>query len=243
METRVTEVGDGIHQLTTRIPGFELGFNQYLIGGDEPALFHTGMRSLFPSVSEAIGRVVPLDSLRWITFGHIEADESGAMNQFLAAAPRAEVAHGFVGCMVSLGDLADRPPRALADGEVLETGGHSLRWIDTPHVPHGWEAGLIFDETTGTLLCGDLFTQWGDYDATDATDVVGPALEADARDDYGSWSLHPETAATIRRLVDLEPTALALMHGPTFVGDGGAQLRQLADAVEARVARQPATVS
>jgi flavorubredoxin len=237
METRVAEVADGVHQLTTDIAEIGLGFNQYLIDGDEPMLFHLGMRGLFPLVSDALSRVVPLDSLRWLSFGHVEADECGSMNQFLAAAPHATVAQGFVGCLVSIGDLADRPPRPLGDGDVIDIGGHRMRWIDTPHVPHGWEAGVMFDETTGTLFCGDLFTQWGTYAPSTIADIVGPAQAADARDDYGSWSLRPSTGDTIRRLADLDVKTLALMHGPTFTGDCTAALRQLATSVDSRISQ------
>ena len=237
METRVTEVAEGIHQLSTYIPEANFGFNQYLITGDEPLLFHTGMRGVFPLVSGAASRVLPLDSLRWITFGHLEADECGAMNEWLGAAPYATVAQSQTGCMVSIGDLADRSPRALADGEVLDIGGHRLRWIDTPHVPHGWEAGVLFDETTGTLLCGDLFTRYGDFAATTADDIVAPAIESDRSDDYGSWALSPNTGPTLRKLADLPIETLAPMHGSAFTGDGPEALRALASVVEDRINR------
>lgn len=237
METRVAEVAEGVHQLTTHITEIDFGFNQYLIAAEEAMLFHTGMRGLFPLVSAAVSRVVPLDGLRWISFGHVEADECGSMNAFLAAAPGATVAQGTIGCMVSINDLADRAPRALSDGEVLDIGGHRMRWINTPHVPHAWEAGTVFDETTGTLFCGDLLTRWGAYDAITTDDILGPALAADARDDYGYWSLRPGTGDTIRRLADLDVKTLALMHGPAFSGDCPAALRGLADAVDARIAR------
>ena len=149
-DTLIDEIADGIYRLSTFVAdvgptGFT--FNQFLIADDEPLLFHTGQRMLFDSVSEAVATVVPIETLRWITFGHIEADECGSMNQFLAAAPRAEVAHGGLGCMVSLNDLADRPPVPLANGQVLELGMHRVRHIDTPHVPHGWEARVLFEET------------------------------------------------------------------------------------------------
>lgn len=237
METRVTEVADGVHQLTTHIAEIDFGFNQYLINADEPMLFHTGMRGLFPLVSDAISRVVPLTTLRWVAFGHVEADECGSMNQFLAAAPQATVTQGMTGCMVSISDLADRAPRPLANGEVLDIGSHRMRWIDTPHVPHGWEAGVVFDETTGTLFCGDLFTRWGAYQATIDDDVLGPALAADANDDFGSWSLRPNSGSIVRELAELDVTTLALMHGPAFTGDCPAALRGLADALDTRIAR------
>ena len=165
METRIAEIADGIFRLSTYLPevaapaGFT--FNQFLVLADEPLIYHTGQRELFPLVSSAVERLVPLHRLRWVAFSHVEADECGAMNAWLAAAPRAEVAHGRLGCMVSVSDLADRPPRPLDDGDVLDLGGHRLRYLATPHVPHGWDAGLYVDETTGTLLCGDLFTQVG----------------------------------------------------------------------------------
>lgn len=238
METRVTEVADGIHQLSTYIAEANFGFNQYLVRGDEPLLFHTGMRGTFPLVSGAAAKVLPLASVRWITFGHLEADECGAMNEWLDVAPRATVAQSRTGCMVSIGDLADREPRPLADGEVLDIGGHRMRWIDTPHVPHGWEAGVFFDETTGTLLCGDLFTRYGDYAATTDDDIVGPALESDQSDDYGSWALSPTSGATLRRLAELPITTLAPMHGSAFTGDGPAALRALADHVDERISRR-----
>jgi len=237
METRVTEVAEGIHQLTTHIADIDFGFNQYLIAADEPLLFHTGMRGVFPLVSAAIGRVLPPDELRWVSFGHVEADECGSMNDLLAVAPQATVAQGTIGCMVSIGDLADRDPRPLADGEVLDIGGHRLRWIDTPHVPHGWEAGVLFDETTGTLLCGDLFTRWGAYDATRSDDILGPALASDATDDWGSWSLRPTTGDVIRRLAELPVTTLVPMHGSAFTGDCAGALGDLASAVDARIGR------
>ena len=237
METQLAEVADGVHQLHTHLAEMDFGFNQYLITGDEPMLFHTGMRGFFPLVSDAVSHVLPLDSLRWVSFGHVEADECGSMNEFLAVAPEATVAQGMTGCMVSISDLADRPPRPLADGEVLDIGGHRLRWIDTPHVPHGWEAGVLFDETTGTLFCGDLFTRWGGYAASTSEDVLGPALAADAQDDYGSWSLRPTSGDTVRRLADLDVSTLALMHGPAFTGDCRAALRDLGAALDARIDR------
>ena len=182
---------------------------------------------MYPLVSDAVARVMPIERLRWITFGHVEADECGAMNAWLAASPTAQVAHGMTACMVSLNDLADRPPRALADGEVLDLGGKRIRYIDTPHVPHGWEAGVLHEETTGTLLCGDLFTHIGNGPALTRSDIVGPAMEAEAM--FHATSLGPATAPTIRKLAALAPRTLALMHGSSFAGDGTAALTALAD--------------
>lgn len=230
METKLDEIAAGIFRLSTWVPdvapptGFT--FNQFLVMADEPLLFHTGPRGMFPLVAEAVARVTPVDQLRWITFGHIESDECGSMNQWLAAAPHAQVAHGALGCMVQLNDLADRPPRALADNEVLDLGGKKIRQISTPHVPHAWEAQVLYEETTGTLLCGDLFAHVGNEPALTTNDIVEPAMAGEAM--FRSSSLAPDTALVLERLADLEPRTLALMHGSSFSGDGGTALRQLA---------------
>ena len=234
METRVAEIADGIHQLTTHAAEINFGFNQYLVTGEEPLLFHTGPRGMFPLVSEAVSRVTPINKLRWITFGHVEADECGGMNEWLGVAPQSTVAHSTTACMVSLNDLADRAPRPLADGDILDIGGHRMRWIDTPHVPHGWEAGILYDETTRTLFCGDLFTQIGDYAASSTADLIGPAIQAE--DIFRSSSLAPASGPTVRRLADLDIATLALMHGPAFTGDCHTALLDLADDYDKRVA-------
>jgi flavorubredoxin len=234
----VDEIADGIFRISTWVPEVsEAGFtfNQFLVTGDEPLLFHTGMRALFPLVAEAVARVVPVESLRWISFGHLEADESGAVNMWLNAAPDSQVAFGALGCGISLNDLCDRPPRPLDDGEVLDIGGHRLRHIATPHVPHGWEAQVLFDETTGTLLCGDLLTQVGHGPALTTGDVLSPALEAEGA--FRASSLAPHTGAVLRMLGDLEPTTLAIMHGSSFQGDGRRVLDEMADAYEELAAR------
>jgi flavorubredoxin len=171
--------------------------------------------------------VLPLGRLRWVTFGHYEADECGAMNDWMGVAPRAEVAHTALGVMVSVADQSLRPPRPLVDGEVIDLGGKRVRHLSTPHVPHGWDAGLLFEETTGTLFAGDLFTALGDGPATTADDIVTPAFDAEAA--FGATCLTPNTAPAIRRLAALEPVAIALMHGPTYLGDGAAALGALAD--------------
>ncbi|WP_119300932.1 oxygen-binding di-iron domain-containing protein [Dongia deserti] len=230
METRINEIADGIYRLSTFFPdvppsGFT--FNQFLIKGDEPLLFHCGMRGIFPLITAAVAKVVPVERLRWISFGHVEADECGAMNSWLAAAPYAEVAHGQIACMVSLNDLADRTPRALADGEVLDLGGKRVRYIDTPHVPHCWEAGVVYEEMTGTLLCGDLLTHLGDGQAVTGSDIVGPAIAAE--DMFHATSIGVATAPTIRKLAALKPRTLGLMHGSSFNGDCAGALNALAD--------------
>jgi flavorubredoxin len=234
METRNTEIADGIHQLTTYVAESDFSFNQYLITADEPLLFHTGPRQLFPLVSEAVARVTPVTGLRWVSFGHVEADECGAMNSWLAAAPEATVVQSMTGVMVSLNDLADRAPRPLLDGEVLDIGGHAMRWIDTPHVPHAWEAGVLYDETTKTLFCGDLFTHGGSHPASTSGDIMGPAKAAE--DLFGYSSMAPASSATVRRLAELDVQTLALMHGPAFTGDCHQALLDLAADYDKRLA-------
>jgi flavorubredoxin len=179
METTVDEVAERIYRMSTFVPqigpsGFT--FNQFLIDAEEPTIFHTGPRGMFPSVSEAVATVMPLERLRWIMFGHLESDECGAMNLFLEAAPNAQVAHTAIGCMVSIDDLADRSPVPTAPDGSFDLGGRRIRSIDTPHVPHGWDAHVLYEETTGTLFCGDLLSQVGDGPALTGDDVVGAAV-------------------------------------------------------------------
>ncbi len=238
METQISEIANGIYRLSTFVPDVAppagMTFNQFLVLGDEPLLFHTGLRKMFPLTRDAVSRLIPVERLRWIAFGHYEADECGAMNEWLAVAPQAQVAHGQTGVMVSLNDMADRPPRMLQDGETIDLGGGKrVRYIDTPHTPHGWDAGVLFEEATKTLMCGDLFTQLGNGAALTEGDIVGPAIAAE--DLFRYSSLNPDMGKTIRSLARFAPRRLALMHGPSFVGDGAAALRALADDYDRRV--------
>jgi flavorubredoxin len=227
METETDEITDGVFRFSTFLPEPNIMINQFLVRAEEPLLFHTGQRALFPLVSEAVARVVPLDRLRWITFGHVEADECGAMNQFLAAAPNATVAHGAIACMVQVNDLADRAPRPLGAGDVLDLGGRQVRNLDTPHIPHGWDAHVLYEQTTRTLFCGDLFTRFGEGPATTTDDIIEAALEAES---FGAaTALTPATAPTLRQLAELDIDTLALMHGPAYRGDCAKALIALAD--------------
>jgi flavorubredoxin len=238
MNTDVDEIAPGIFRLSTWVPDItEQGFtfNQFLLMAEEPFLFHCGMRQLFPLVSQAIGRIVPLQRLRWISFAHLEADECGAMNQLLAAAPHAEVIHGPLACMLSLNDMCDRPPVIAPENGAHDIGGHRLRFIPTPHIPHNWESGLWFDEASSTLLAGDLFTHVGNPPALVSRDLVEPAIAAE--EIFHATGLTTELAPTLHRLADLQPTTLAVMHGSSFSGDGAAQLRSLADEYTALAAQ------
>jgi flavorubredoxin len=237
--TNIQEIADGIYRINTPLElpdGSAFSFNQYLIDDDEPLLFHTGPRRLFPLVREAIGRVVDVARLRHIGLSHFEADECGAMNEFLAEAPHAVPFCSRVAAMVSVGDVADRPPRPLADGETLVIGRHALRWYDTPHVPHGWDCGLMMDTHTRTFFCGDLYTQPGRGEAALTTsDILGPSEAFRQPMDY--YAHAPDTGATLARLAEARPTTLACMHGSAWQGDGAALLRHLAEALVSRGVR------
>jgi glyoxylase-like metal-dependent hydrolase (beta-lactamase superfamily II) len=239
MDTCIDEIAAGVYRISTYVPEADFMFNQFLLDGEEPLLFHTGPRRMFPLTSQALARVRPVEDLRWITFGHLEADECGGMNVFLAAAPQAQIAHGRVGCMVSIDDLADRPPRPLDDGDVLDIGGHRVRYLATPHVPHAWDAGVHLDESTGTLLCGDLFTAVGNRAPLVESERLGPAMAAE--DISSATSLTPRTGETLRPLADLTPSTLSLMHGPSFTGNGTEQLTELARQYDQRLQREGET--
>jgi flavorubredoxin len=234
--TNLVEISPGIYRINTPVDipgGSSFSFNQYLINDAEPLVFPTGPRRMFALVAEAIGKLLPIEKIRYIAFSHVEADECGALNDFLAAAPHAVPVCGQVAAMVSVNDLADRPARALADGEVLGTGSHALRWLDAPHVPHGWECGVMMETQTRTLLCGDLFTQGG-HGATPVTesDILGPSEAFRAPMDY--YAHAPHTVPVLERLAREQPQVLACMHGSAWRGDGAALLGALARALGAR---------
>lgn len=227
--TRVDEIGDGIFRISTPVAAIPGGFtfNQYLLVDEEPLLFHTGMRKLFPAVSEAIEWVMPLERLRWVTFAHVEPDECGAIGEFLDAATNARPLCSRTQQMLAIGDLTEKEPKVLADGETYSTGRRTLTWMDAPHVPHGWDNGFLFESTTRTLFSGDLFTQPGDKNPPITEgDVFGPSEALRAKLPY--FALGPNTTAVIDRLAATEPTLLTCMHGSAWRGDGGALLRRLA---------------
>ncbi|UCH53019.1 MAG: MBL fold metallo-hydrolase [Pseudomonadota bacterium] len=233
--TNVQEIADGIYRINTpvQLPVGAFSFNQYLIVDEKPMLFHTGPRRMFPLVQEAIAAILPVARLTYIGFSHVEADECGALNEFLAAAPNSAPVCGQVAALVSVNDIADRAPHTLADGETLHLGRHRLRWFDTPHLPHGWETGLMFDDATRTFLCGDLFTQGGDGKAALVeSDILAPSEGFRGAMDY--YAHAPNTRAMLERLAQQSPTTLACMHGSAWRGDGAALLRALAGSLEQR---------
>jgi flavorubredoxin len=242
MDSIVTEIAPDTFRISTFHPDFGIQFNQFLVRDAEPFLMHTGMKRMFPATLAAVRRIIDPATLRWIGFSHFEPDECGALNEWLAVAPHAQALASFVGVTVMLSDYADRPARALADDEVLPIGRHRLRYLSTPHVPHGWDSGFYFDETERTLLCSDLFFQPGDPGPLIEGDVVGPARDAIAGSLHGPLAhdlpYTADTDRTLRRLAALEPRALATMHGASYRGDGGTAMRALAAVLAELLGRQ-----
>ncbi|MCI0486203.1 MAG: MBL fold metallo-hydrolase [Blastocatellia bacterium] len=226
--TNVHEIADRIYRINTPVPGFS--FNQYLILDDDPLLYHTGPRKMFPLVREAVASLIPVERLRYIALSHVEADECGSLNEWLAIAPQAVPVCGKVAAMVSMEDLADRAPKALADGEILSLGDRSVQWFDTPHLPHAWECGHMLEQRTQVLLCGDLFTQPGDkLPALTESDILTPSEDFRKQMDYYSHTSHGREM--LERLAATGPRTLACMHGSAWSGDGASLLRALAESL------------
>lgn len=235
LATSVDEIADGIFRISTPTAfpdGSGFTYNQYLIIDDEPLLFHTGPRKLFPQVREAVARLMPVARLRHVGFSHVESDEFGSLNDWLEAAPEARPLCGLVAALTSINDLAIREPRVAGEGEVISLGSHQVRWLATPHLPHGWECGYLFEEQTRTLLCGDLFTQGGTgMPAVTEEDILGPSEGFRKQMDY--YAHGRDQAALLEKLAATGPTTLACMHGSAWRGDGASLLRALAQALEA----------
>lgn len=228
---KVTEIAEDVYQLSLYVPELDMQFNQFLVKDDEPLLFHTGMKAIFPLVREAVAKVIDPADLRWISFSHFEADECGSLNEWLEIAPNAEPICSFVGAMVSVNDFASRPARALNDGEGFLTGKHKFKFAHTPHLPHCWEAGMLFEETNGTLFCSDLFHQLGDLEARTEDDVIERSrqtligYQASPFANYMPYTKLTET--NIEKLIALNPKTIAAMHGSAFAGDGSKALQDL----------------
>ena len=239
MESKVMEIARDVYRISTFNPDFGIQFNQFLIKDNEPFIMHTGLKKMFPITLEAITSVIDPAKLRWIGFSHFEQDECGALNEWLAVAPNAQAVCSFVGATVSVNDFAERPARALSDGEVLDIGSHRLRFLATPHLPHGWDAGLFFEERDKTLLCSDLFFHPGDPEPFTESDLVGRASSSISEGMAGPLAndmpYTPYTDTTLRRLADLEPRTLALMHGTSFRGDGRTAILNLAGVIKEKL--------
>ncbi len=227
----ITEIAPDVYRISVYVRDLDLQFNHFLVKDDEPLLYHTGMRSLFPSVLDAVGKLIDPPTIRWIGFSHFEADECGALNEWLGLAPASQPVCTLVGALVSVNDFASRPARPLKDGELLETGKYRYRLLHTAHLPHGWEAGMLFEETQRTLFCSDLFHQLGDVEPSTESDVIGRFRDVLTRYQAGPLKGYmPYTPQTRRMLADLaswHPQTLAVMHGSSFVGDGAQALLDL----------------
>lgn len=239
MKSNVTEIAPSVYRISAFHPEFGIQFNQFLIADDEPFLMHTGFRKMFPFTKEGVAAVLDPATVRWIGFSHFEADECGALNEWLEVAPQAQAVSSFVGVMVNLNDYTIRPARALQDNEVLEIGQHRLRFLSTPHVPHGWDAGLFFEERDRTLLSSDLFFHPGDPEPLIESGVVERAKEAIIAGLNGPMPKDVPythyTDQTLQRLAELNPQTLALMHGSSFRGDGRTAIQELANILRATI--------
>ncbi len=244
MNSKVTEIAPDVYRISAFHPAYGMQFNQFLINDEEPFLMHTGFKKSFSVTLEGVSSIIKPSKLRWIGFSHYESDECGALNEWLAIAPDAQAVCGFVGAMVSVNDFADRPARALNDGETFEIGRHRLRYLATPHVPHCWDAGLFFEERDRTLLCSDLFFHPGDPEPLTESDVVERAQASIISNLTGPMSKDmpytPHTDSALQRLAALEPQTLALMHGSSFRGDGRGAIISLAEILRETIAKPEA---
>jgi len=229
--TTIDEIAPDVFRISTYVPEANLQFGQFLVRDEEPLLFETGMRALFPAVRDAVAKVIDPTTLRWVSFSHFEADECGSLNDWLTLAPRAQAACSLVGALVSINDFALRPARQLVDGEAFATGTKRFRFFHTPHVPHCWEAGILFEETGRTLLCTDLLHQNGERPPVGGPELLELSRQALVDYQKGPFANYLPytrlTEPTLERLAALQPRTLATMHGSVFYGDGAKALRDL----------------
>ncbi len=228
----ISEIAPDVYRLSLFVPEINLQFNQFLVKDDEPLLFHTGMRAMFPLFREGVAKIINPADLRWLGFSHFEADECGALNEWLEVAPNATPICSLVGALVSVDDFASRPAKGLADGETFSTGKNEFRFVKTPHLPHCWEAGLLFEETQKTLFCSDLFAQSGDVEPFTESGGILETVRREMLEEQQSLfaDATPYTTRTesnLQKLIELNPKTFAVMHGSSFAGDGANSLREL----------------
>jgi flavorubredoxin len=239
-QTRIDEISTDVFRISTYLADYQLEFNQFLVRDEQPLLYHTGMASLFPAVREAVARLTDPAGLRWVGFSHFEQDECGSLNQWLALAPQAQPVCGMVSAFVNVNDATGRENRVFEDDEVFSTGQHRFRFLSTPHVPHGWDASLLFEETKGILFCSDLFSHPGEQPAL-AQDIAARAHDALLDDQQGPFrdamAYNVQTDAVLAHLQALQPSVLAVMHGSSLVGDGAAALQALRGSLRAVLGR------
>jgi flavorubredoxin len=228
----ITEIAENVYRISIYAESFDLQFNHFLVKDDEPLLYHAGMKGMFPDLHDAVAKIIKPSDLRWISWSHFEVDECGGLNNWLEVAPSAQAACSVVGALVNLNDFADRPPMGLEKGQVLTTGKYRFRFQPTPHLPHGWDAGMLFEETQKILFCSDLFHQVGDVEPLIESDAVLERSRA-AMIGYQSGPLMdyvpytPNTKRLLGELADLKPETLAIMHGSSFRGNGERLLQEL----------------
>ena len=232
----ITEIAPDVFRLSLYIPEPNLQFNQFLVRDEEPLLFHTGMKAIFPVVRDAVAQLIDPATLRHISFSHFEADECGSLNEWLEIAPDAEAVCSFVGAEVSVNDFASRPARGIMDGDTFSTGKYNFRFLHTPHLPHCWEAGLLFEETNRTLFSSDLFHQLGDVDPLTSDSVIDRVrstfLEYDGGPFGGYMPYTRQTERNLNKLIDLQPATIAAMHGSSYSGDGSQALREFGEVMK-----------
>jgi flavorubredoxin len=228
----IHEIADDVFRISVHVPEINLEFSHFLVRDEEPLLFHTGLRGMFPALREAVGKVIDPGSLRWIGFSHFESDECGALNEWLAAAPNAQPVHGMLGMVVNLNDFSNKPGRMLMPEDRLVTGKHKYRFIHTPHVPHGWDAGVLYEENKGTLFCSDLFHQWGLHEPVTDADLTERARATLLQSEAGPFAnyipYNENTGRVLHSLSELDAKTLAIMHGSSYSGNCSAAFRNLA---------------
>ena len=236
MTARIDEIAPDLYRISLYVPAFDLQFNHFLVRDDEPLLFHTGMRGMFPAVREAVAALIDPASLRWISWSHFEVDECGALNEWLAEAPNAIPVCGELGAMINVADFSNRPPRGLKPDEILGTGRHRFRFVPTPHLPHGWDAGVLFEETSKVMFCSDLFHHFGNVGAVTTSDLIEPTRKAMQQLQQGPLAGYMpytrQTEGVLRSLAELKPETLAVMHGSSYSGQGDRLLIDLAGVIK-----------
>ncbi|MGQ0633102.1 MAG: MBL fold metallo-hydrolase [Planctomycetaceae bacterium] len=233
--TKIDEIAPDLFRLSVYVPEIDMQFNHFLVRDDEPLLFHAGLKGMFPLLREAVATLIDPARLRYIAWSHFESDECGALNEWLQLAPRAEPVCTLVGKIVSVDDFSIRPARGMTVDEVLGTGKYRYRFYPSPHIPHGWDAGVLFEETQKTLFCSDLFHHFGDPAAMTESDLIGPTRQAMQTMQQGPLASYmPYTRATegvLRSLAELKPETLAVMHGSSYRGQAGRLLTELAGVI------------
>jgi len=234
--TAIDEIAPDLFRLSIYAPALDMQFNHFLVRDEEPLLFHTGLRSMFPALREAVATLIDPARLRYIAWSHFESDECGALNDWLQLAPHAEPVCTLIGKLVSVDDFSLRPARGMTPDDVLGTGKYRYRFYRSPHIPHGWDAGVLFEETRRTLFCSDLFHHFGNVEALTTSDLIDPTRKAMQQLQQGPLAGYMpytrQTEGVLRSLAGLQPETLAVMHGSSYRGQGDRLLTDLAGVIQ-----------